>query len=106
MPKLPADWHELEGARGMRGVSASTPFALLIDMTLPQSIRQIVSTAMHVLPRIAAVLIGFILMVLGVGMANTLVMLPVGVLLGLLGFALIVAGLFAHIDRPEQFGHR
>jgi hypothetical protein len=45
-------------------------------------------------------------MVLGVGMANTLVMLPVGVLLGLLGFALIVAGLFAHVDRPQQFGDR
>jgi hypothetical protein len=45
-------------------------------------------------------------MVLGVGMANTLVMLPVGMVLGLLGFALIVAGLFAHIDRPEQLHDR
>ena len=75
-------------------------------MTLPHSLREVVSTFLHVLPRIAAVLVGFVLMVLGVGMANTLVMLPVGVLLGLLGFALIVAGLFAHIDRPEQLHHR
>ena len=75
-------------------------------MTLPHSIREIVAAVLHVLPRIAAVTIGFILMVLGVGLANTLVMLPVGVVLGLLGFALIVAGLFAHIDRPERLHDR
>jgi len=75
-------------------------------MTFPQSIRQIATTALHVLPRLAAVVIGFVLMVLGIGMANTLVMLPVGVLLGLLGFALIVGGLFAHVDPPERLGDR
>jgi hypothetical protein len=104
---VPADWHELDGLYGgLRGASASTQFALSTDMTPPHSIRQIVSVVMHVLPRIAAIFIGFILMVLGLGMSTTLVMLPVGVLLALLGFALIVGGLFVHIDRPEQTGER
>ena len=77
-----------------------------MDMTHPHSIRQIASNALHALPRIAAVLIGFLLIVLGVGMSNTLVMLPVGLLLGLLGVLLVVGGLFAHVDKPEQLGDR
>ena len=75
-------------------------------MTHPHSIRQIASNVLHALPRIAAVLIGFILMVLGLGMSNTLVMLPVGLILGLLGVLLVVGGLFAHVDKPEQLGDR
>jgi hypothetical protein len=52
------------------------------------------------------VLIGFLLMVLGLGMSNTLVMLPVGLTLGLLGVLLVVGGLFAHVEKPEQLGDR
>jgi Na+/H+-dicarboxylate symporter len=91
---------------GIAGRQREHAICFFDDMTLPQSIRQIVSVVMHVLPRIAAIFIGFILMVLGLGMSTTLVMLPVGVLLALLGFALIVGGLFVHIDRPEQTGGR
>ena len=77
-----------------------------MDVTHPHSIRHIASNVLHALPRIAAVLIGFILMVLGLGMSNTLVMLPVGLLMGLLGVLLVVGGLFAHVDKPEQLGDR
>jgi Na+/H+-dicarboxylate symporter len=94
------------GCMGIAGRQREHAICFFDDMTLPQSIRQIVSVVMHVLPRIAAIFIGFILMVLGLGMSTTLVMLPVGVLLALLGFALIVGGLFVHIDRPEQTGER
>jgi hypothetical protein len=52
----------------------------------------------HFLEHAAAVLIGFIMMVVGLGLGVTMVMLPVGITIGLLGFAIFVGGLFARID--------
>jgi hypothetical protein len=46
-------------------------------------------------PRLAAVIIGFIGMIVGVGMMVTIVMLPAGVVVALLGVAIFVAGIFA-----------
>jgi len=46
-------------------------------------------------PRLAAVIIGFIGMVVGVGMMVTIVMLPAGVVVALVGVAIFVAGMFA-----------
>ena len=54
----------------------------------------------HFLGHAAAVLIGFMMMVVGLGLGVTMVMLPVGITVGLLGFAIFVAGLFGHIDEP------
>lgn len=51
-----------------------------------------------VLGHIAAVIVGFILMVIGLGLGVTMVMLPVGIVIGLIGVAMFVGGLFAHID--------
>jgi hypothetical protein len=48
---------------------------------------------------IAAVIIGFLLMVIGLGMGVTMVMLPVGIVLGLLGTAILVGGLFGRIEK-------
>jgi hypothetical protein len=45
------------------------------------------------------VVLGFVLMVLGLGLGVTLIMLPAGLVIGLLGFAMVVGGLFARIDR-------
>ena len=47
-----------------------------------------------------AVVIGFIMMVVGLGLGVTMIMLPVGIPLGLLGVAIFVGGLFARIDEP------
>ena len=47
----------------------------------------------------AAVVLGFIMMVVGLALGVTMIMLPVGLVVGLLGFAIFVAGLFAHIDK-------
>ena len=52
----------------------------------------------HLLEHAAALLIGFIMMVVGLGLGVTMIMLPVGIPVGLLGFAIFVGGLFAHID--------
>ncbi len=47
-----------------------------------------------------AVTIGFIMMVVGLGLGVTMIMLPVGITIGLLGLAMFVGGLFARIDEP------
>jgi hypothetical protein len=51
------------------------------------------------LAHIAAVIIGIVLMVVGLGMGVTMVLLPVGIVLGLLGTAILVGGLFARIGK-------
>ena len=49
------------------------------------------------LGHIAAVIIGFIMMVVGLGLGVTMIMLPVGLVIGLAGVAMVVGGLFARI---------
>jgi len=48
---------------------------------------------------VAAVIVGFIMMVFGLGLGVTMIMLPVGIVVGLIGAAIFVGGLFAHINR-------
>jgi hypothetical protein len=50
-----------------------------------------------VLWHIVAVVVGFVMMVVGLGLGVTMVLLPVGLVIGLLGVAIFVSGLFAHI---------
>ena len=44
----------------------------------------------------AAVSVGFVMMAVGLAMGVTLVLLPIGIVVGLMGVAIFVAGLFAH----------
>jgi hypothetical protein len=46
----------------------------------------------------AAVLIGLVLIVIGLGLGVTMIMLPVGVVVGLLGVLMVVGGLFARMN--------
>jgi hypothetical protein len=46
----------------------------------------------------AAVVVGLILMIVGLGLGVTMIMLPVGIAVGLLGVAMVVGGMFARID--------
>ena len=48
-----------------------------------------------------AVVIGFIMMVLGLGLGVTMIMLPAGLVIGLLGFALFVGGLFVRFGSEQ-----
>jgi hypothetical protein len=59
------------------------------------SIRSLGEKIEHFLPRLALVIIGFVLMVVGLGMTVSVVLLPVGAVLGLLGVATFLAGIFA-----------
>jgi hypothetical protein len=54
----------------------------------------------HFLEHAAAVLLGLVLIVVGLGLGVTMIMLPVGVVVGLIGVLLVVGGLFARIDKP------
>jgi hypothetical protein len=59
-------------------------------------------SAARLLEHTLAVIIGFILMVFGLGLGVTMVMLPAGLVIGLLGVALVVTGLFARTGGPAR----
>ena len=53
----------------------------------------------RVLEHTAFVLLGLILMIVGLGLGVTMIMLPVGIVVGLLGVAMFVGGIFARVNR-------
>ena len=55
----------------------------------------------NVLGHAAALAIGFVMMVIGLGLGVTMIMLPVGVVIGLAGVAVFVAGMFGHFGLGE-----
>jgi hypothetical protein len=65
-------------------------------MTHVLSFRTLLGFAEHA----AFVVVGFVLMVIGLALGVTLIMLPVGIVVGLAGFAMFVGGLFVrNLDR-------
>jgi hypothetical protein len=46
----------------------------------------------------AFVVVGLLLMIAGLGLGATIIMMPVGIVLGMLGVAAVVGGIFGHID--------
>ena len=61
-----------------------------------------IKTAEGILGHMAAVIVGFIMMVVGLGLGVTMIMLPVGLVIGLIGAAMVVGGLFAHINDESR----
>jgi hypothetical protein len=61
--------------------------------------RAILSFVVGVVEHVFFVIAGFVLMVVGMGLSVTMIMLPVGLALGLLGFAMFVGGLTVRINR-------
>jgi hypothetical protein len=57
-----------------------------------------VRAAEGALGHIVAVIVGFVMMVVGLGLGVTMILLPVGIVIGLLGVAIFVGGLFAHMN--------
>jgi hypothetical protein len=64
-------------------------------------VHHVLSGLGHILERTAAVIIGLIMMIVGLGLGVTMIMLPAGITIGLLGLAVLVGGLFARIDDAE-----
>jgi len=58
-----------------------------------------VHAAEGVLAHIAAVIVGFVMMIVGLGLGVTMVMLPFGLVIGLAGAAIFVGGLFARLGK-------
>ena len=54
----------------------------------------------HFLGHVTAVILGFVLIIVGLAMGVTVVLLPVGIVVGLVGVALVVGGVFARISPP------
>jgi membrane-bound ClpP family serine protease len=50
----------------------------------------------------AAIVVGLIMMIVGLALGVTMIMLPVGITIGLLGVAMLVAGVFARIDEQRS----
>ena len=54
-----------------------------------------------ILGHVAAVVVGFVLMVVGLALGVTMIMLPIGLLVGLIGVMLFVWGLVGHLGKDE-----
>jgi hypothetical protein len=70
------------------------------------AIHQIADVVGRLFNRFAALIVGFILTMVGLGMTASIVMLPVGVILGLLGVAIFLVGLFPPADGARPQGDR
>ena len=55
-----------------------------------------------VIGHVAAVILGLALIVLGLGLGVTMIMLPAGIVIGLLGVALVVGGFFARANEKQK----
>ncbi len=63
--------------------------------------RRWIEKAELILGHVAAVAVGFVLMVVGLGLGVTMIMLPVGLVVGLIGVLTFVWGLFGHLGNDE-----
>jgi len=66
-------------------------------MSHSSALRRIVGFVEHA----AFAIFGLALMVVGLALGVTIVMLPAGLVIGLSGFAMVVASLFARLDQRE-----
>jgi len=67
-------------------------------MALDLPLRTAFGGVLRLFEHAAAVVVGFVMMVVGLALGVTMIMLPVGLVVGLLGVAIFLAGLFARID--------
>jgi hypothetical protein len=78
LPRRSVDAHRMEGA-----------------MAYVNVLRGVVGFFEHAL----VVFVGFVLMVIGLALGVTMIMLPAGIVIGLLGLAMFVGGLFVRLDQ-------
>jgi hypothetical protein len=71
-------------------------------MVHPMTVHGALTGVGRFLEHAAAVVIGLIMMIVGLGLGVTMIMLPVGLTIGLLGVAMVVAGVFARIDEQRS----
>ena len=67
-------------------------------MTHTITVRRVFGEIGRFMEHFVVVVLGFVLMVVGLALGVTMIMLPAGIVLGLLGVGLFVAGIFGHLD--------
>jgi len=67
-------------------------------MTHTIAARRIVDGFLGFFEHAAIVTVGFVLMLIGLALGVTMIMLPAGIVIGLIGVLLIVGGLFTHFS--------
>ncbi len=70
---------------------------MLIANAPPSPVRRLLTMAGHFLGHVTAVVLGFVLIIVGLAMGVTMVLLPAGIVIGLIGVALVVGGVFARM---------
>jgi hypothetical protein len=60
-----------------------------------------VRKAESLMGHLAIALVGFVMMIVGLAMGVTMVLLPIGIVVGLLGLLIFIGGLFGHIDEAS-----
>jgi hypothetical protein len=84
----------------LRRKPASTRLALFTGMKpVTRVAHQAADLIGRLFGRVAAVIVGFVMIVAGLGMTVTIVLLPAGIVTLLLGILILVGGIFAHADR-------
>ena len=68
-------------------------------MSHAPAVRRMFGGVLGLFEHAAAVVIGLIMMIVGLGLGVTMIMLPVGIVIGLVGVAVLIGGLFARIER-------
>ena len=62
--------------------------------------QRLLETCKRVFAHVVAVVLGLLLMIVGLGLGVTMVMLPVGLVVGLFGVVVFVWGLLGHLEEP------
>jgi hypothetical protein len=62
------------------------------------SLRHWLSVLGNIAEHAAFIIVGLFLAIVGLGLGVTMIMLPVGIVVGLIGVLMIVGGLFARLD--------
>jgi hypothetical protein len=67
-------------------------------MTNVVSVRHFFGVLGQIAEHAAFIIAGFVLAIVGLGLGVTMIMLPVGIVVGLIGVLMIVGGVFARLD--------
>jgi hypothetical protein len=72
-----------------------------VVMTHVSSAHPLLSGIARLFEHAVAIVVGLVMMIVGLGLGVTMIMLPVGLVVGLLGVAVFLGGIFARIDEME-----
>ena len=71
----------------------------MMDQVIHWWDRRWIQQGERLLTHAAALLLGFVMMVVGLALGVTMIMLPVGLVVGLAGVAIFVAAIFARVGQ-------